>query len=95
MAAHAPGRDGKQKEADPFQSGARSAGSDAGQGLRKGENLPNFNLSAIWPVRSVPTLADLFAGLDLGSPDGAAYFRLAPESPRCRTGAKAPGLSYE
>ena len=28
--------------------------------------LPRFDLSAIWPARSVPTLADLFASLDLG-----------------------------
>ncbi|WP_454690238.1 LysR family transcriptional regulator [Achromobacter aloeverae] len=32
-----------------------------------GHDLPSFDLSAIWPVRSVPTLADLFAGLDLGA----------------------------
>lgn len=34
-----------------------------------GQNLPGFDLSAIWPARSVPTLADLFAGLELGAPD--------------------------
>jgi DNA-binding transcriptional LysR family regulator len=31
-----------------------------------GGGLPSFDLSAIWPARSVPTLADLFASLDLG-----------------------------
>ncbi|ANN73649.1 LysR family transcriptional regulator [Bordetella bronchialis] len=31
-----------------------------------GQELPSFDLSAIWPARSVPTLADLFASLDLG-----------------------------
>ena len=34
--------------------------------VRDGERLPSFDLSAIWPARSVPTLADLFANLDLG-----------------------------
>jgi len=34
-----------------------------------GQDLPGFDLSAIWPARSVPTLADLFAGLELGAPD--------------------------
>lgn len=34
--------------------------------VRDGEGLPSFDLSAIWPARSVPTLADRFAGLDLG-----------------------------
>ena len=29
-----------------------------------GHVLPSFNLSAIWPARSQPTLADLFASLD-------------------------------
>lgn len=33
--------------------------------VRDGAALPSFDLSAIWPARSVPTLADLFAGLDL------------------------------
>lgn len=32
--------------------------------VRDGELLPSFDLSAIWPARSQPTLADLFAGLD-------------------------------
>lgn len=32
--------------------------------VRDGQTLPSFNLSAIWPARSHPTLADLFAGLD-------------------------------
>ncbi|SPU53361.1 LysR family transcriptional regulator [Bordetella trematum] len=35
--------------------------------VRDGQELPSFDLSAIWPARSVPTLADLFAGLDLAS----------------------------
>lgn len=35
--------------------------------VRDGRGLPGFDLSAIWPARSVPTLADLFAGLDLGA----------------------------
>ncbi|ARP89259.1 LysR family transcriptional regulator [Bordetella genomosp. 9] len=30
-----------------------------------GQALPSFDLSAIWPARSVPTLADVFANLDL------------------------------
>jgi DNA-binding transcriptional LysR family regulator len=34
--------------------------------VRDGHSLPSFDLSAIWPARSVPTLADLFANLDLG-----------------------------
>jgi len=34
--------------------------------VRDGDGLPDFNLSAIWPARSVPTLADRFAALDLG-----------------------------
>ena len=34
--------------------------------VRDGERLPSFDLSAIWPARSVPTLADTFANLDLG-----------------------------
>lgn len=34
--------------------------------VRDGQSLPSFDLSAIWPARSVPTLADLFANLDLG-----------------------------
>ena len=34
--------------------------------VRDGDGLPSFDLSAIWPARSVPTLADLFANLDLG-----------------------------
>jgi DNA-binding transcriptional LysR family regulator len=33
-----------------------------------GSGLPSFDLSAIWPARSVPTLADLFASLDLSAP---------------------------
>ncbi len=33
--------------------------------VRDGQSLPSFDLSAIWPARSLPTLADLFAGLDL------------------------------
>lgn len=33
--------------------------------VRDGDTLPTFDLSAIWPARSVPTLADLFANLDL------------------------------
>jgi DNA-binding transcriptional LysR family regulator len=32
-----------------------------------GSGLPSFDLSAIWPARSVPTLADLFASLDLSA----------------------------
>ncbi len=32
--------------------------------VRDGQTLPGFNLSAIWPARSQPTLADLFASLD-------------------------------
>ncbi|MBR8656875.1 LysR family transcriptional regulator [Achromobacter sp. Marseille-Q0513] len=39
--------------------------------VRDGQSLPSFDLSAIWPARSVPTLADLFANLDL-RPAGAA-----------------------
>lgn len=35
--------------------------------VRDGQTLPTFDLSAIWPARSVPTLADLFAGLDIGT----------------------------
>jgi DNA-binding transcriptional LysR family regulator len=35
--------------------------------VRDGDVLPTFDLSAIWPARSVPTLADMFAGLDLGT----------------------------
>ena len=38
--------------------------------VRDGQSLPSFDLSAIWPARSVPTLADLFANLDL-RPAGA------------------------
>ena len=34
--------------------------------VRDGEALPTFDLSAIWPARSVPTLADLFASLEMG-----------------------------
>jgi DNA-binding transcriptional LysR family regulator len=34
--------------------------------VRDGQALPSFDLSAIWPARSTPTLADLFAHLDLG-----------------------------
>ncbi|HBL65326.1 MAG TPA: LysR family transcriptional regulator, partial [Achromobacter sp.] len=34
--------------------------------VRDGQALPSFDLSAIWPARSVPTLADVFANLDLG-----------------------------
>ena len=30
-----------------------------------GASLPSFDLSAIWPARSVPTLADVFGNLDL------------------------------
>ncbi|WP_251863312.1 LysR family transcriptional regulator [Achromobacter sp. Marseille-Q4962] len=33
--------------------------------VRDGQDLPSFDLSAIWPARSTPTLADLFANLDL------------------------------
>ncbi len=33
--------------------------------VRDGGGLPSFDLSAIWPARSVPTLADVFANLDL------------------------------
>ena len=32
--------------------------------VRDGASLPSFDLSAIWPARSVPGLADRFAGLD-------------------------------
>jgi DNA-binding transcriptional LysR family regulator len=32
-----------------------------------GDMLPSFDLSAIWPARSVPTLADTFANLDLAN----------------------------
>ncbi|MCA3837472.1 MAG: LysR family transcriptional regulator, partial [Burkholderia sp.] len=31
--------------------------------IRDGAALPNFELSAIWPARSRPTLADRFAAL--------------------------------
>ncbi len=41
--------------------------------VRDGQDLPSFNLSAIWPARSVPTLADLFAGLDLGNATGQTW----------------------
>ncbi|WP_422650180.1 LysR family transcriptional regulator [Cupriavidus sp. H18C1] len=34
--------------------------------VRDGNGLPTFDLSAIWPARSVPTLADLFASLEMG-----------------------------
>ena len=34
--------------------------------VRDGQALPSLDLSAIWPARSTPTLADLFAHLDLG-----------------------------
>ncbi|MCG5260573.1 LysR family transcriptional regulator [Cupriavidus gilardii] len=34
--------------------------------VRDGDVLPTFDLSAIWPARSVPTLADLFASLEMG-----------------------------
>ncbi len=34
--------------------------------VRDGAALPTFDLSVIWPARSVPTLADLFAGLEMG-----------------------------
>lgn len=34
--------------------------------VRDGDALPTFDLSAIWPARSVPTLADLFASLEMG-----------------------------
>lgn len=41
--------------------------------VRDGDTLPTFDLSAIWPARSVPTLADLFASLDLtGEQSGLA-----------------------
>ncbi|VFR29065.1 LysR family transcriptional regulator YnfL [plant metagenome] len=40
-------------------------------GVRDGQDLPSFDLSAIWPARSVPTLADRFANLDLGRPEHA------------------------
>lgn len=33
--------------------------------VRDGAALPSFDLSAIWPARSVPTLADLFGNLEL------------------------------
>lgn len=33
--------------------------------VRDGQCLPSFDLSAIWPVRSTPTLADMFANLHL------------------------------
>src|SRR5690606_29815807 len=33
--------------------------------VRDGGGLPSFDLSAIWPARSVPTLADVFGNLDL------------------------------
>lgn len=33
--------------------------------VRDGDELPSFDLSAIWPARSVPTLADVFANLDV------------------------------
>jgi len=33
--------------------------------VRDGQDLPSFDLSAIWPARSTLTLADLFANLDL------------------------------
>ena len=32
--------------------------------VRDGRSLPSLDLSAIWPARSTPTLADLFAHLD-------------------------------
>ncbi|MNI34801.1 Hca operon transcriptional activator [compost metagenome] len=35
--------------------------------VRDGQALPSFDLSAIWPARSVPGLADVFANLDLGT----------------------------
>lgn len=34
--------------------------------VRDGAALPSFDLSAIWPARSQPGLADVFANLDLG-----------------------------
>lgn len=34
--------------------------------VRDGQALPSLDLSAIWPARSTPTLADLFAHLELG-----------------------------
>jgi len=40
--------------------------------VRDGQDLPGFDLSAIWPARSVPTLADLFAQLDFGALHAAA-----------------------
>jgi len=35
--------------------------------VRDGQTLPSFDLSAIWPAGSVPTLADMFANLDLAA----------------------------
>ncbi|MGY8527296.1 LysR family transcriptional regulator [Paracidovorax citrulli] len=40
--------------------------------VRDGQMLPTFDLSAIWPARSVPTLADLFASLDLAGAGAGA-----------------------
>lgn len=36
--------------------------------VRDGQDLPSFDLSAIWPARSTPSLADLFATLTLHMP---------------------------
>ncbi|CAM4342929.1 LysR family transcriptional regulator [Bordetella muralis] len=33
--------------------------------VHDGDELPSFDLSAIWPAKSVPTLADVFANLDV------------------------------
>lgn len=37
--------------------------------VRDGQDLPSFDLAAIWPARSTPGLADLFASLELHVPD--------------------------
>ena len=35
--------------------------------VHDGDELPSFDLSAIWPAKSVPTLADVFANLDVAT----------------------------
>ena len=58
--------------------------------VRDGQSLPSFDLSAIWPARSVPTLADLFANLICGPP---ARRRLKPGLRRrsaSELGSRAP-----
>ena len=53
-------------------SGVRFCEVRDGGGDSSGGGLPGFDLSVIWPARSTPTLADLFANLELLPMPGAA-----------------------